>query len=185
MKYSDPLTPLQYMGGQPPFHFALAIYSGYIYFVTVPQFKCAQKVDDFEDIFFIFVVHIICLIFHFLNKSIQSSELNGQNLYSKSYLNLSSKMLYLAAYLRIQYKRNMTDAKNYEQLLRECFLEEAIFELDNNAVSSAIDYHDIVSYRRFEVGVFFSQIFSLFFYGLFCKAYVKIKDMCNKDKKRL
>ena len=71
MKFSDPLTPLQYIGGAPPFHFALAMYSGYIYFMIVPMFDCEQDVDNFYDIIFMFVAHIVCLIFHLMNKSLK------------------------------------------------------------------------------------------------------------------
>jgi hypothetical protein len=79
----------------------------------------------------------------------------------------------------------MTDAKNYEILLKHCFKEEAFDWMSAGSVTDINNYHDIVSYRRFEIAVFFAQVFSLFFYVLFCKAYVMLKNMCNKDKKKL
>ena len=117
MKFSDPLASLQYMGGAIPIHISMSIYAAFVYFISAKNIDCEKYkddlnesdhslgdfdekgTDDFEDVFNMLVVHLICLVLFLYKKALSKSAKEGRNLYTKVALQIISIIFYMGGYM--------------------------------------------------------------------------------------
>ena len=111
MKFSDPLASLQYMGGAIPIHLSMSLYATFVYFISAKQIDCdkysSQALsdfdengdDDFQDVFNMLVVHIICFLLYLYKKALTKSSKEGKNLYAKVALQIISIIFYMGGYM--------------------------------------------------------------------------------------
>ena len=102
MKFSDPLSTLQYMGGAPPIHIAQVIFASYLNFKITPNIRCGKHGKGWIDVSIMMYVHIICLVFYVFNKILRKSKGNGKYIYYKTFLTNAEIVLYMGSYLYMQ-----------------------------------------------------------------------------------
>ena len=123
MKFTDPLASLQYMGGAIPIHFSLCIYASYVYFVAYRKTDCDPVklvyekdqlvlddkgdliLDTYDDIFTMFVIHLVCFVVFIVRDQITKEHLdrNPSLNYFKTLIKVISTTIYMYGFLKIQY----------------------------------------------------------------------------------
>ena len=108
MKYKDPLTVLQYMGGSLPVHICMSVFAGYVYYSDANDFPCkdpnTQKevLDYFNDIKYMFYVHIIYSVLYAICRSLHTMHFYGA--YFKPFFTITGITFYMGGYIWVSYQ---------------------------------------------------------------------------------
>ena len=84
MRFLDPFAVLQYLGGAVSIHLAFGIYSGYVIFVLAEELECyddakfVKKATMYNDVWCMFVAHIVCIVCAIIRKFFPSKTTAGQ-----------------------------------------------------------------------------------------------------------
>jgi len=154
MKFKDPLASLNFLGGTFPVHAAMAFFAGFNYFYHMVKIECADvtwKDLNFEldCIFFMFLAHCTYVVLFILKNMFSMTSERG--FYLKVMFTFVSVVVYLAAYLYIQY----TLFKPFKDNVEECSL----------STSANTDIFTLINdYRNYEVFLFFAQMLALCLY---------------------
>ena len=121
MKFIDPLAAMQHMGGAPPIHLAMAMYSIYIHFYSVDKLVCHKRDsqgrwtvpddemtalarEEFKDVKGMFIAHAGAVSLYFMSKLFH--RLNGGHF--KVILLNASIFLYMMSILYLLYSYLLT-----------------------------------------------------------------------------
>ena len=95
MKFQDPLTTLQYMGGAIPIHIAMLVYCLDEYSTNTSFFSSCRSTNfvqlNYDDVIYMMISHALCIIFKLTQLSIKGDKFQ--------YLKLSLKHLNLTIYM--------------------------------------------------------------------------------------
>lgn len=190
MYLRDPFTILKFLGGSVPIHVSMAI-SSFILFHMQEQLDCSGiqpannqyvNISEFYEIKIMFWIHCFLIFQKVLIWTINSRnyfKFSSYALYTKSFLNTVSWILYLIGYLNMQFE--IQNPKYYHIEIVSKFkinLKQNPDEIScmNTSPRNANIITLINLQRLLEVIVFYSQIFAMMGFLIYCKLLVWLKS---------
>ena len=107
MKFKDPLASLYFLGGVFPVHVAMALFSAHLWFDHINKIECPELTESdinelYKDVFWMFVAHCLNIIFFIMRKCFSKQTDSGT--YFKTFFSYLSILVYLMAYLFLEYR---------------------------------------------------------------------------------